>query len=592
MRKKTKMLLPAIMLSACMISAAGCSDPALGNDSLLRPPRATGDKAAIQEIIASEAGGSYTLKYPQKGENRSAITLRNENTDKEYAIALYATENDTKLNVSIISFDKQKEWKCLGTFTHNYSGVDRVLFYDVNGDKNEEVVIGWTSFNSTQKSLSAYSMSPEEAYEMQIDETYDEMVITNLNGDTTDDMILLSLSTPEKPSSATMLSYSVADGKPVGSYSLELDPEVVAFSNIVIGDAAINTDTPENEEKDTATGARTENSKTENSSVAENSRQVSSVPEPSGAVSEPSAAVPESSAAVPEPSGAVPGAVEPETESSEEIPEPSEPSDETPEESSETSKIRIESSEVRVENSVPSEDETSGQESSLSEASVPEVQEDPENEKLIISKRGIVLDCKRKDNTYCTQMIYFDHFKEEIVDPLKRRSDSNPTIRTDAVFSCDINDDDIIDIPVVSQMNASADESGANVCNLTTWYNYDAQVRKPVPVCSTVMNLKDGYYFLMPERWTDAVTARRDPETRELTFYLWNAKTSSTGDKLLTISRYNEQQWAEQEHDDLIMLDIRQENSKIVYAAKIFVTSAEDKLNITEDELEKLVYKI
>lgn len=115
MLNKTKKVMTALLLSLSLLTAAGCSDAALGNDSLLRPPRPTGDKAAIQDIIASEAGGSYTLKYPQKGEYRSAITLRNEDTDKEYAIALYATEGDTKLNVSIISFDKKKEWKCLGT---------------------------------------------------------------------------------------------------------------------------------------------------------------------------------------------------------------------------------------------------------------------------------------------------------------------------------------------------------------------------------------------------------------------------------------------------------------------------------------------
>lgn len=538
MLKKIKKVITASALTFGVLAASGCSDAALGNDSLLRPPRATGDKAAIQDIISSEAGGSYTLKYPQNGENRSAITLRNEDTDKEYAIALYATEGDTKLNVSIISFDKKKEWKCLGTFTHNYSGVDRVLFYDVNGDNNEEVIIGWSSFNSTQKTLSAYSMSSEEAYEMTIDELYDEMVITDLTGDSSEDMILLSLSTPEKPSSATMLGYSVVDGRPVENYSLELDPEVVAFSNIMTGDAVINTELTETDKNDTASGARSENSRSD-----------------SGKVSKPT---------------------------SEESSEASRTS-----ESSKTSEASKEET-SKAEGSRPEE----ASKTEVSEGEASELETPSENETLMISKKGIVLDCKRSDNTFCTQMIYFDHFSEEIVDPLKRKNNINPTIRTDAVFSCDINGDEIIDIPVVGQMNASADENGANVCNLTTWYNYDAQKRKPVPVCNTVMNLKDGYYFLMPERWSGNITARRDPEKRELTFYLWNGKTFSTGDKLLTIYRYNEQQWEEEDHSGLIRLDIRQENSKAVYAAEIFITSAEEKLNITKQELGKLIFKL
>ena len=205
--KKGKQAAAVMLLSLGMMLPSGCSDAATGSDSLLRPPRPTGDKAAIQEIIASEAGGSYTLKYPQKGENRSAITLRNEDTEKEFALALYATENDTRLNVSIIACRK-KEWRCLGTYTNTGSGVDRVMFYDVNGDKNEEIIIGWTSFNTSRKTLTAYSLQGDETFEMNIDETYDELIVSDLTNNQRDDILLLSLSTPESPSYATLLQYS------------------------------------------------------------------------------------------------------------------------------------------------------------------------------------------------------------------------------------------------------------------------------------------------------------------------------------------------------------------------------------------------
>ena len=143
-------------LTALSLLLAGCSDAAFGTDSMLRPPRTTGSKAQIQEVLSREAGGSYTLKYPQNGDNRTAIMMRNENTDKEYALALYSVENETKIYASIIAY-KNGAWECLDTFSNSSPGIDRVLFKDINGDKYDEIIIGWSLYNDYQKMLTGGS---------------------------------------------------------------------------------------------------------------------------------------------------------------------------------------------------------------------------------------------------------------------------------------------------------------------------------------------------------------------------------------------------------------------------------------------------
>lgn len=551
----------AMLIAAGLLTLSGCSGLAADGNSLLRPPRPTGDKAAIQEIIAREAGGTYNLKYPQKGVNRSAITLRNENTDNEYALALYSTENDTKLNVSIIAYD-QAEWKCLGTYTNNSSGVDRVLFYDINSDKREEIIIGWTNYNSAHKSLTAYSMDSEEVYEMTVDETYDELAIADMTNDAADDIVLLSLSTQDTPSVATLLQYSDLDKRPVGKYSLELDSEVIAFSNIVVGDVATNTEIKPSEVKLTASSARVAPSDTsddDEDSQEESSRQENTSKEEGSA---------EESADVSQKSG---------------------------DESSSDDKSSADESSEAEQPSETTEPEQS-EESENSEESSKAVKPGPKkfDANAVLSKKGIVVDCKRSDNTFCTQMIYYDNLYDELIDPISRKNDGstyiNPTLRTEAVFSRDINGDDVIEVPVSVPMNAAADESGAAVCNLTSWCNYDARERKTNVAMNTVMNLKDGYYFVMPERWLGSVTARSDAETREMTFYLWNTKTSTLGDKLLLISRCTEQQWKESDHSGKILLKLSPGKSKAVYSAVIYLTSADEALNITESELQDSVF--
>ncbi len=548
---KIKKITAASLLVLTMLST-GCSDAAFGTDTMLRPPRATGDKAEIQDIITQEAGGSYTLKYPQAGDNRSAIIMRNENKENEFALALYSTEKDTKINASVIVY-REQSWKCIGTFDNICSGIDRVMFKDIDGDKNEEIIIGWTSYNSPQKMLTAYSMTTDGIDEMKIDETYDEIVVSDIVDDQNDDIVLLSLSTQDSPSMATLLQYSEQEKRPISKYSLELDSDVTAFTNITVGDLAVNT-SDENGIKITASSAKTESSKQESAkseSSVESSKKESAKSESSVESSKKESAKPESSA------------------------ESSKKESAKPESSAESSK-----------------QESSESKKPVSDVNTKNSANNNNSAKLTdLKQNGIVIDCERLDGTLCTQIIYYDKVNNKLINPLTVKNSSggysNITIRSDAVYSTDINGDSVIDIPVVSQMMADVKENGANVCTLTSWENYDAINRKMKLVINTVMNVKDGYYIAVPDRWNGNITARSDAETREMTFYLWNTKTSSPGDKLLTIYRFTEQQWNDVDKEGMLCLQNTSKDSKAIYAARIFKTNANDELNVSEDEVKE-----
>ena len=56
MNKKIKAIaITALILTSSLL--AGCASSGFDNSNLLRPPRTTGDKAKIQEIIEERAGG-------------------------------------------------------------------------------------------------------------------------------------------------------------------------------------------------------------------------------------------------------------------------------------------------------------------------------------------------------------------------------------------------------------------------------------------------------------------------------------------------------------------------------------------------------
>ena len=78
MRFKAKTIFTAVILVFTVL-LQGCSFAGISDENLLQPPRATGVKAEIQNLLETTTKGDYKLKYPQSGENRSAIIMCSDN---------------------------------------------------------------------------------------------------------------------------------------------------------------------------------------------------------------------------------------------------------------------------------------------------------------------------------------------------------------------------------------------------------------------------------------------------------------------------------------------------------------------------------
>ena len=103
-----KRLLAGALAALCMTPLGGCgvlfSDD---TEALMRPPRPTGDKTGIHEVIEKAAGEGFTFKYPASGDVRSAIVMQDITGDGvEEAIAFYqkAEASSTGVNIMFWSF--------------------------------------------------------------------------------------------------------------------------------------------------------------------------------------------------------------------------------------------------------------------------------------------------------------------------------------------------------------------------------------------------------------------------------------------------------------------------------------------------------
>lgn len=417
----------SLFLIFCFV-LSGCSDTSFSDNALLHPPRATGDAAEIQNIITNQAGSSYTLKYPESGEYRSAVTIHKTDEKNSFAVALYSTDSDSRLNLSVIVSENEK-WKCLGSFTNPATGVDRIMFEDINGDGTDEIIVGWTSFNNAAKNITSYSIENGAVREMMIDETYSEIIVTDITSDEKVDIVLISPSTSKSAANITLLQYSEQEKRPIGKFALDLDPEIISFSNITAG--KINKDT-----------------------------------------------------------------------------------------------------------------------------------------------NGIVIDGEKSGGILSTQIIYYDQKENTLKEPLLQYGENgkftNSTNRKDVITSRDIDNDGIIEFPVVTQMSAPANFNGGNICNMTSWKQYSVKSETPETKVNMIINYTDGYYFTIPEKWNGTVTAVTNPESRTMTFYTWDSKESLMGNKLLSVYRFTNSEWNQQEKTNLIQLNVELVSSKAVIAAEIY----------------------
>lgn len=444
MKKSKRLTRLFALLAAAGITASvssGCTDLGFGDQVMLRPPRATGDKAEIQTALEEQAGGSYTLKYPQKGNYRSAITTYNIGGD-EYAVALYSTDSDSKLNMAVIS-GKDDKWECIGSFAGKGMGVDRVMFHDVNNDGMEDIIVGWSNYATGRNTLGIYCVEGGAAREMTTEESYNEMLITDITGDKSEDIVVISLASAQTGSSLRVLQYSDQDKRPMAKFAVDLDPEVKELTAISC-------------------------------------------------------------------------------------------------------------------------------------------------EKIDSGVKGIVIDGERTGSLLTTQIVYFDRSENELKNPLLTLTDTgtytNPTMRKDVITARDFDSDGIIEVPVVTPLSASPTDNAGAVCSLTSWKQLrinDGTLRTKL---NTIINYNDGYYFSLPEEWVGNVTALSDPAKREVSFYVWNTKTSSVGDPLLSIVRYGANELSRANEEGYTPLEIHtSDETDAIIAVKLFKTNSNDKLNIDKD---------
>lgn len=159
------------------------------------------------------------------------------------------------------------------------------------------------------------------------------------------------------------------------------------------------------------------------------------------------------------------------------------------------------------------------------------------------SNYGAIIDGINTSNEYTSQIFYFDKSSNSLKNPLFDMQGYSQTRRTIQVFSQDIDNDQIVEIPICTSMEATSNENteGTSIPTQISWENYNTSQMIFVPKKKVIYCQDEGYMFAIPEIWVDTITARYSQKEREMKIYSWEYIDGalSTTDELLSIKTFN-----------------------------------------------------
>jgi hypothetical protein len=166
-------------------------------------------------------------------------------------------------------------------------------------------------------------------------------------------------------------------------------------------------------------------------------------------------------------------------------------------------------------------------------------------------QNGIVLDGIKASNTMETEVLYWDKEKKTLATPFYDyvSKTAKSTTRSTSVVSKDVNQDRIIEIPIVTLMPGYTAATADEADYMTTWHRYDTATNTFIRVMSMVINTTDGYSFSVPDMWRGKVTTKLDPSTRSFSFYTWDTADNDAGGvvgrELLRIRAFSKKEWSD-----------------------------------------------
>lgn len=221
-----KKIIAILLITVVCLTLSGCDFNIASVDSLMRPPKLSGDSSLLQEAFENSVNYSESviMKTPMSGDNRSSYLFYDLDNDETQEAFVFYSDPAVEDVAYVSAFKKiDGNWSCVSNIKGRGEDVYEVSFADINGDGIKEIVISWNSTSqvelanfsdfgsSRNRTMTIYSYNGS-SYTLIKTEVFTKAFIDDLNGDNADELFVLNidLSNQTKNTVGRIISFNSA----------------------------------------------------------------------------------------------------------------------------------------------------------------------------------------------------------------------------------------------------------------------------------------------------------------------------------------------------------------------------------------------
>lgn len=228
-----KKILYLTLCFAAVLSLSGCNFFTPDTAELLSPPTLTGDMFPINEAIEKSESDKFTFQYPSRGNYRTAVIRHDVDKDGILeAFAFYSTtaKEGTQMNINMIA-NEGGEWHSVAKQSIAAGGVDRIDFCDLDGDRIDEILVGWEIYGTSELQLAVYSLGDNTLTQRML-EQYTHYVTCDLDKNDINEVFIARSAPSEGRNSAHLFSLTNVGVTQISS--CQLDPTAKILNHPIV----------------------------------------------------------------------------------------------------------------------------------------------------------------------------------------------------------------------------------------------------------------------------------------------------------------------------------------------------------------------
>lgn len=229
--KKNKLLL---IIFIAMIFLAGCTQDMLDTKSLLEAPKLSNKYVEIQKTL-DDLLNDYSLVTPQNGQNKEAVYLLDLYGDTTEEAIIFVRDNESyEIKIIVLQKEENESWTERKIFSGIGLSINRIDFRDLDGDDNNELIIGWEGSTLIDRGISVYTIKSDQLVEV-FNKNYTAYTVEDLDIDGNDELVLINLDKSKGIANAVLYDLDVDTKSMYYVDQVKMDGYVNGYYNITSG---------------------------------------------------------------------------------------------------------------------------------------------------------------------------------------------------------------------------------------------------------------------------------------------------------------------------------------------------------------------